>query len=236
MGRDPQRIEKLRSIAMARVPELAKCRRFADVSLDDPIRVRVFDKNEQRLAVANALRLNERLLECKTVAGRRKIELTVVELQAELASVTRRLKKRVLVERRQQIYVDGQRQLSDMPIAKFWARMEVHDLSNLTRFAIISKYAVGDGRNHGERRSHVHQAVAIEHGVQLRAEKSALEREQDSTARAQRIQERRQLRARFLGQAVDELGDNSSTAAGVQPSPVESVATEATQADPQPAA
>ena len=59
MGRTPQVIESLKSLAMTRVPELALFRKFSDVAVDDEIRVALLDTDQQRLAVKGALEAYE---------------------------------------------------------------------------------------------------------------------------------------------------------------------------------
>ena len=57
--------------------------------------------------------------------------IKVVELTNELGLVTRRLQKRVLEQKRQQVYADGQRALANMPLDEFRARSKVEHWGKL---------------------------------------------------------------------------------------------------------
>ena len=141
MGRTPQRMEKLRSLAMTRVPELASVRKVSDVAKTDPIRVRIVDQNEQRLAVEKAMSAYAKVAkEAKAAAQRVAAQEKVQALTNELCGIVRRLEARMLEEKRQQVYADGQRALAAMPIEEFKARKQVRDLSSLTRGALLTKY------------------------------------------------------------------------------------------------
>ena len=134
MGRTPQRIEKLRSLAMTRVPELAMVRKMSDVAKTDPLRVRIVDQNEQRLAVEKAVSAFVAVAkESKSAPERLKAQEKVKALSHELSLIVRHLEARMLEERRQQIYADGQRALAAMPVEEFKARKQVRDLSSVTR-------------------------------------------------------------------------------------------------------
>ena len=144
MGRTPQRIEKLRSLAMTRVPDLAIVRKPSDVDKADAIRVLIVDSNEQRLAVQKALDAYAKVVkDTKSAAQRSQARGKVQMLTHELGVIVRRLEARMLEEKRQQVYADGQRALADMPIEEFKARKEVRDLSSLTREGLLTKYLVG---------------------------------------------------------------------------------------------
>jgi single-stranded DNA-specific DHH superfamily exonuclease len=108
MGRTSQRMEKLSSLAMTRVPELAKYRRVADVAKDDPIRVETVQQNEQRQALATAVKAYaEEAAKAKLVAKQSQARATVRELSQELNTLTGRLERQMLEAKRQQVYADG---------------------------------------------------------------------------------------------------------------------------------
>ena len=143
MGRTPQRIEKLRSLAMTRVPELASVRKVSDVAEADPIRVRIVDQNEQRLAVEKAMSAFAKVAkQAETASQRSQAQEKVQALTCELAVIVRRLESRMLEEKRQQVYADGQRALAAMPIEEFKARKQVRDFSSITRVSLLMKYMV----------------------------------------------------------------------------------------------
>jgi len=207
MGREPQRIENLRSLAMTRVKELTKFRKFSDVAKDDPIRVELLDQNEQRLKVEKALEEYEKILKkAKDKSQIKKSRVKITELGSELGIITRRLQALVLEQKRQKVYADGQRELADETEASFRARTVIADLSSLTRTEIIVKYAVGPTRRVLSRVSRRTGATMAADGV------ATLEPGLATADRESRMHERRRLRARFLGQEFDEAAQDESEA------------------------
>ena len=70
MGREPQRIESLRSLAMTRVPELSKYTAIGDLDGKDPIVVRVVDNDPHRLALVDAITKWEAVAQLELPAGK----------------------------------------------------------------------------------------------------------------------------------------------------------------------
>ena len=74
-----------------------------------------------------------------------KAKANAAELRQELQSVTQRLKRRALEEKRQQVYADGQRALADLSREEFEARRSVEDLSDLKLDELLLKYGLFGG-------------------------------------------------------------------------------------------
>ena len=147
MGRTPQRIEKLRSVAMTRIHELAKFGKPSDVAEEDEIRVRVVAQDKQRASIESALAAYKKVVTgARSKPQRAQAQLKVPALTTEQKIITRRLEARMLEEKRQQVYADGQRALADMPKEEFKARKEVRDLSGMTRLQLVTRYAEGPKR------------------------------------------------------------------------------------------
>ena len=142
MGRTPKVIESLKSLAMTRVPELANYRTFKDVAVDDPLRVELLDNDKQRVSVKKALEAYEKAVaSAKSAAQRSKARVKVAALTHELGTITRRLEKLVLEQKRQKVYADGQRALADMPQEEFKVRSEIQDWSKLDLEELLLKLA-----------------------------------------------------------------------------------------------
>jgi hypothetical protein len=142
-----------------------------------------------------------------TAALRRKAQASVKELSLELDVVTRRLERRVLEQKRQQVYADGQRALLDMPLDEFKARSVAADWSNFGLEGLLIKLkskCKADGYrspcNRGSRgsaRSNLLGSVGESMGESMGG---ALV---NDDTREERLVQRRQLRARSLGYELD---------------------------------
>ena len=220
MGRTPQMIESLKSLAMTRVPELAKYRTPKNVAADDPLRVKLLENDVQLLAVKRALDLFDAAVAKATSAAQRsQARAKVVELTNELGLVTRRLQKRVLEQKRQQVYADGQRALANMPLDEFRARSKVEDWGNLGLEELLSKLAAKCSkpvRVQGSRGSCSGDVLVVRVMDGLGA----------NATRAERMEQRRHLRARSLGSELHEAAlDEVALASTVMPVvPVETLA------------
>ena len=76
----------------------------------------------------------------KAKAQRTQAKQKAQALSYELNMVVRRLEARVLEEKRQHVYADGQRALASMPIEEFKARKQVCNLSDVTHASLLTKY------------------------------------------------------------------------------------------------
>jgi hypothetical protein len=200
-------IESLKSLAMTRVPKLALFRKFSDVAVDDEIRVALLDKDQQCLAVKGALEAYEKAASsASTAALRRKAQASVKELSLELDIVTRRLERRVLEQKRQQVYADGQRALLDMPLDEFKARSAAADWDfGLEGLLIkIKSKCKADGYrspcNRGSRGSASSNLLGSVGESMGESMGGALV---NDDTREERLVQRRQLRARSLGYELD---------------------------------
>ena len=221
MGRTPQVIESLSSLAMTRVPELAAYRTVKDVAADDPLRVNLIEKNVQRLAVRKGLDLYEAAAaKAKSAAQRSQARVKAAELTDELDVVTRRLERRMLEQKRQQVYADGQRALADMPLEEFKARSQVEDWGKLGLEGLLSKLAAKSQCSKPVR------ARAQAGGGSCSSGDDALvgcttANSGTIVARAERMEQRRHLRARSLGFELDEAAEEEVAVVPVETPEVE---------------
>ena len=221
MGRTPQVIESLSSLAMTRVPELAAYRTVKDVAADDPLRVNLIEKNVQRLAVRKGLDLYEAAAaKAKSAAQRSQARVKAAELTDELDVVTRRLERRMLEQKRQQVYADGQRALADMPLEEFKARSQVEDWGKLGLEGLLSKLAAKSQCSRPVR------ARAQAGGGSCSSGDDALvgcttANSGTIVARAERMEQRRHLRARSLGFELDEAAEEEVAVVPVETPEVE---------------
>ena len=221
MGRTPQVIESLSSLAMTRVPELAAYRTVKDVAADDPLRVNLIEKNVQRLAVRKGLDLYEAAAaKAKSAAQRSQARAKAAELTDELDVVTRRLERRMLEQKRQQVYADGQRALADMPLEEFKARSQVEDWGKLGLEGLLSKLAAKSQCSRPVR------ARAQAGGGSCSSGDDALvgcttANSGTIVARAERMEQRRHLRARSLGFELDEAAEEEVAVVPVETPEVE---------------
>ena len=221
MGRTPQVIESLSSLAMTRVPELAAYRMVKDVAADDPLRVNLVEKDVQRLAVRKALDLYEAAVaKAKSAAQRSQAGAKAAELTDELDVVTRRLERRMLEQKRQQVYADGQRALADMPLEEFKARSQVEDWGKLGLEGLLSKLAAKNQCSKPVR------ARAQASGGSCSSGEDALvgcatASSGTIVARAERMEQRRHLRARSLGFELDEAAEEEVAVVPVETPEVE---------------
>ena len=193
---------------------------FLTLAADDPLRVKLLENDVQRLAVKRALDLFDAAVAKATSAAQRsQARAKVVELTNELGLVTRRLQKRVLEQKRQQVYADGQRALANMPLDEFRARSKVEDWGNLGLEELLSKLAAKCSkpvRVQGSRGSCSGDVLVVRVMDGLGA----------NATRAEQMEQRRHLRARSLGSELHEAAlDEVALASTVMPVvPVETLA------------
>ena len=229
MGRTPQVIESLSSLAMTRVPELAAYRIIKDVAADDPLRINLIEKDEQRLAVRRVLDMYEAAVgKAKSAAQRSQARAKVAELTDELGMVTRRLERRVLEQKRQQVYADGQRALADMPLDEFKARSQVEDWGKLDLEGLLSKLAAKSQCSQPVRAQAQASGGSCSSGSCSSGDAlvgCATTGSGTIVARAERMAQRRHLRARSLGFEPDEAAEEEVAVETVETSVVAQVET-----------
>ena len=221
MGRTPQVIESLSSLAMTRVPELAAYRTVKDVAADDPLRVNLIEKNVQRLAVRKGLDLYEAAAaKAKSAAQRSQARVKAAELTDELDVVTRRLERRMLEQKRQQVYADGQRALADMPLEEFKARSQVEDWGKLGLEGLLSKLAAKSQCSRPVRARAQAGGGSCSSGDDASVGCTTAN-SGTIVARAERMEQRRHLRARSLGFELDEAAEEEVAVVPVETPEVE---------------
>ena len=206
MGRTPQTIESLTSLAMTRVPELAQVRTCSDVAADDPLRGKIISNNAQRLAVVRALdSYAAAAAKSKSAALRSQAKAKEAELADELRILTQRLEKRVLEQKRQQVYADGQRALQELPIEEFKARAQVADWGELSLEDVLVKLAAKSQSSKPVRARTGACSYSCDSGAALTGTATDSSSTGSSAARAERLEQRRQLRAQYLGLELVEV-------------------------------
>ena len=158
------------------------------------------------MAIAAAVVAHKEVAEDEGASAdeRREAAAKMTELVDELNSVTRRLQRRVLEQKRQQIYADGQRALSNLSAEEFRERKAVQDLGMLTRVEMVAKYAVGAAPRRISRYVEGGGGT-FEPEPAPTSEEAAATAAQSSADRAQRLQQRRVSRARALGVEAADL-------------------------------
>ena len=132
----------LRGLLNTRCPGLAKVRTFSDIAKDDPVRERVFGLNIERLnrceAVAGlkeVLALGE-LDDCETA----EVEKELNEAVRLLHNLEARLRSAALDQKRQELFVEAQASLADVPLATLRERRRVASYEMSVR-DVHAKYA-----------------------------------------------------------------------------------------------
>ena len=140
MNRPPECIEGLNGISATRCPELTKYRTPSDVPTKDPLWKLLKGNEELKTYNAAASRLKGLLEDCTVAAHRTQVKAQMQLVEKEGAKLEAFLRKKVLWEKRKDVYERHVEALKTMPAEEKQRIREVNSFEGVTRRHLLLRY------------------------------------------------------------------------------------------------
>ena len=140
MGREPQKLESLKSLSSLRVPEVSKYVKPSDVPKRDPVWKRV-TQNEELKQFERAVDRHELLVQLEPSNEQVKERLAV--LVSEHNSLHTHLSRMVLKAKQEEVYKKGVLALETMPLEEVQVLHEVNSFEGVSVAMLLERYGCG---------------------------------------------------------------------------------------------
>ena len=217
-GRSVKVIEGLRSLLATRVPDMKKYRYFGNLDRDDPVRIRIFEEDPQRVrlkaAVESLTKTHAQLVKAgASVLGEQFDELldtsskNLKRAKGMVSSREQTLRYRTCKIKRMEYFEEKQAELATLPMSTLKERWTVKDYKDVTLEQAVVKFGFQEDLSR-----HIKRSTTRSQSFYLwltEAEADSV-RAQVNESRAKDATDRRAIRKRKLNEMRDRRASSKS--------------------------